>query len=124
MFFEYMQKYKIALPSYYYKDVIHQVEIIYVQRQYFVINLFYLRMMRLCQSGRSGLPAKELCLYGYRGFESLPLRKIKVQLFIYGCKSFLFLQSIFSGYSVARSSRLLWEQEVAGSNPATPTFLN
>ncbi len=28
----------------------------------------------------------------------------------------------FSGCSVARSSRLLWEQEVAGSNPATPTF--
>ena len=26
-----------------------------------------------------------------------------------------------SGCSVARSSRLLWEQEVAGSNPATPT---
>ena len=27
----------------------------------------------------------------------------------------------FTGCSVARSSRLLWEQEVAGSNPATPT---
>ena len=27
----------------------------------------------------------------------------------------------FSGCSVARSARLLWEQEVAGSNPATPT---
>ncbi len=27
----------------------------------------------------------------------------------------------FSGCSVARLSRLLWEQEVAGSNPATPT---
>ena len=27
----------------------------------------------------------------------------------------------FSGCSVARSSRLLWEQEVGGSNPATPT---
>ena len=26
-----------------------------------------------------------------------------------------------SGCSVARLSRLLWEQEVAGSNPATPT---
>ena len=71
-----------------------------------------------------GLPAKELCLYGYRGFESLPLRKIKVQLFIYGSKSFLLLQSIFSGYSVARLSRLLWEQEVAGSNPATPTLFS
>nr|AOE06133.1 hypothetical protein [uncultured bacterium] len=35
-------------------------------------------------------------------------------------------QNIFikytSGCSVARSSRLLWEQEVAGSNPATPTI--
>ncbi len=30
---------------------------------------------------------------------------------------------LISGCSVARSSRLLWEQEVAGSNPATPTFL-
>ncbi len=27
-----------------------------------------------------------------------------------------------SGCSVARLSRLLWEQEAAGSNPATPTF--
>ena len=26
-----------------------------------------------------------------------------------------------TGRSVARLSRLLWEQEVAGSNPATPT---
>ena len=29
--------------------------------------------------------------------------------------------NVFSGCSVARLSRLLWEQEVAGSNPATPT---
>ena len=29
---------------------------------------------------------------------------------------------VHSGCSVARSSRLLWEQEVAGSNPATPTI--
>ena len=28
-----------------------------------------------------------------------------------------------SGCSVARLSRLLWEQEAAGSNPATPTFM-
>jgi hypothetical protein len=27
----------------------------------------------------------------------------------------------FTGCSVARLSRLLWEQEAAGSNPATPT---
>ena len=33
----------------------------------------------------------------------------------------LYLQTS-SGCSVARSSRLLWEQEVAGSNPATPTL--
>ena len=26
-----------------------------------------------------------------------------------------------SGCSVARSSRLVWDEEVAGSNPATPT---
>ena len=30
--------------------------------------------------------------------------------------------STFSGYSVARLSRLLWEQEVASSNLATPTL--
>ncbi len=30
--------------------------------------------------------------------------------------------ALISGCSVARSSRLLWEQEVAGSNPATPTI--
>ncbi len=35
--------------------------------------------------------------------------------------SAFFFTSIFSGCSVARLSRLLWEQEVAGSNPATPT---
>ena len=28
-----------------------------------------------------------------------------------------------SGCSVARSSRLVWDEEVAGSNPATPTQL-
>ena len=27
-----------------------------------------------------------------------------------------------SGRSVVRSSRLVWDQEVAGSNPAAPTF--
>ncbi len=31
-------------------------------------------------------------------------------------------RKIYSGCSVARLSRLLWEQEVAGSNPATPTI--
>lgn len=31
---------------------------------------------------------------------------------------------IFSGRSVVRSSRLVWDQEVAGSNPAAPTFFN
>ena len=34
------------------------------------------------------------------------------------------LNANFSGCSVARLSRLLWEQEVAGSNPATPTKAN
>ena len=31
-------------------------------------------------------------------------------------------RKLISGCSVARLSRLLWEQEAAGSNPATPTF--
>ena len=29
---------------------------------------------------------------------------------------------IYSGRSVVRSSRLVWDQEVAGSNPAAPTY--
>ena len=55
--------------------------------------------------------------------------------FFYGCRLNLFLiweivldkRKIvlylhpLSGCSVARLSRLLWEQEAAGSNPATPT---
>jgi hypothetical protein len=34
---------------------------------------------------------------------------------------YLHTQKKTSGCSVARLSRLLWEQEAAGSNPATPT---
>ena len=34
---------------------------------------------------------------------------------------FLTAEAVYSGCSVARLSRLLWEQEAAGSNPATPT---
>ena len=44
-------------------------------------SLLQIKILERCQSGRSGLPAKELYLYGYRGFESLPLRKIKSLLF-------------------------------------------
>ena len=35
---------------------------------------------------------------------------------------YLFTFAALSGRSVARLSRLLWEQEVAGSNPAAPTY--
>ena len=35
--------------------------------------------------------------------------------------SAFFFRKKLSGCSVARLSRLLWEQEAAGSNPATPT---
>ncbi|CAM1335034.1 protein of unknown function [Tenacibaculum aestuariivivum] len=31
---------------------------------------------------------------------------------------------LHSGCSVARSSRLVWDEEVAGSNPATPTLFS
>ena len=44
-------------------------------------------------------------LIGYPGFESPSLRKM----------------NRISGCSVARLSRLVWDEEVAGSNPATPT---
>jgi hypothetical protein len=33
------------------------------------------------------------------------------------------MKDVRSGRSVVRLSRLLWEQEVAGSNPAAPTLL-
>ena len=46
-----------------------------------------------------------------------------IWLLIY--KKNVYLQTLneetFSGCSVARSSRLVWDEEVAGSNPATPT---
>ena len=70
---------------------------------------------------------------GYRGFESLPHRKFnlldnqveKVNLKIYKQKQSIF--TIFanlksSGCSVARLSRLVWDQKVASSNLATPTY--
>ena len=62
-------------------------------------------MLDLRRGGRVVMqqPAK-LSSLGMPGFESQSLRE--------NCET---------GCSVARSSRLLWEQEVAGSNPATPT---
>ncbi len=56
-----------------------------------------------CLSGRKDMFAKHAYGKLYQGFESLTLR------------------ITLSGCSVARLSRLLWEQEAAGSNPATPT---
>ena len=44
--------------------------------------------------------------------------------FLFAIIKLLYICKPFSGYSVARLSRLLWEQEVAGSNPATPTFFS
>ena len=58
-----------------------------------------------CLSGRKDMFAKHAYGKLYQGFESLTLR-------FFCC---------LSGCSVARLSRLLWEQEAAGSNPATPT---
>ncbi len=37
-----------------------------------ILNAFV--TLERCESGRIGLPAKELCPYGYRGFESPLLR--------------------------------------------------
>jgi hypothetical protein len=64
---------------------------------------------------------------GYRGFESPSLREhlncsIRCR-FIAGLHN-PGSDEAFSGCSVARLARLLWEQEVAGSNPATPTQRN
>ena len=44
-----------------------------------IYNSLHLQIYFLerCRSGRTGLPAKELYAYAYRGFESLPLRKRK-----------------------------------------------
>ena len=44
--------------------------------------------------------------------------------FLFAIIKLLYICKPFSGYSVARLSRLLWEQEVAGSNPATPTLFS
>ncbi len=46
-------------------------------------------------------------------------------IFIFGIKADICSPIIFrtsSGRSVARSSRLVWDQEVASSNLAAPTF--
>ena len=62
-----------------------------------------------CLRGRKDMFAKHAYWKRYQGFESLTLRN--------NC------QKNYSGRSVVRSSRLVWDQEVAGSNPAAPTFI-
>ena len=42
--------------------------------------------------------------------------------FLVIAKAELVVKILCTGYSVVRLARLLWEQEVAGSNPATPTL--
>ena len=54
---------------------------------------------------------------------SSPQLSKKSFFLLFNAKLFYFC-ILHSGYSVARLSRLLWEQEVAGSNPATPTFFS
>ena len=75
----------------------YKYRLVYICNPKISSYLIDVEKLERCQSGRSGLPAKELCLYGYRGFESLPLRKIKSFTFNCDCKSFLFLQSNFFG---------------------------
>ena len=60
-----------------------------------------------CLRGRKDMFAKHAYGKLYQGFESLTLRN---------------KHKNYSGRSVVRSSRLVWDQEVAGSNPAAPTF--
>ena len=57
-----------------------------LQNDCFDINL-PLVLLERCRSGRTGLPAKELYLHGYRGFESLPLRNFEVE---FGCELKMF----------------------------------
>ena len=64
---------------------------------------------------RAGLLNRYTDLNLYRGFESLPLRETEGELI----KKSPFV--IRSGRSVARLSRLVWDQEVASSNLAAPT---
>jgi hypothetical protein len=70
---------------------------------------------------------------GYRGFESLPHRtfnllenqvtKVKIKLSTQKqSKITIFANLKSSGCSVARLSRLVWDQKVASSNLATPTY--
>ena len=61
----------------------------------------------------------------FLGQKTIPFYYLKIITFILyyllsNPKLVLYLHSL-SGCSVARLSRLLWEQEAAGSNPATPT---
>ncbi len=58
----------------------------------------------------------------YRKFK-VKMRAFSMNIYYFSCliqKKKVSLHSL-SGCSVARLSRLLWEQEAAGSNPATPT---
>ncbi len=64
----------------------------------------FFTVLESCLRGRKDMFAKHAYGKLYQGFESLTLR--------FFC---------LTGCSVARLSRLLWEQEAAGSNPATPT---
>ncbi len=53
-------------------------------------------------------------------FLELRFKIIIWKIVLHKPKIVLYLHPL-SGCSVARLSRLLWEQEAAGSNPATPT---
>ena len=64
------------------------------------------------------------CAFTGTGGSNPFLSANKTYVLLLVVKVFYFCDSIFSGYSVARLSRLLWEQEVAGSNPATPTLFS
>ena len=53
-------------------------------------------------------------------------KKARIEAKVFQIRVWYFIIIVYfctprSGYSEARLSRLLWEQEIAGSNPATPT---
>ena len=77
-------------------------------RSDFDITLFSINLSQSINPSQKSLPNKIIGIF-------------LVIFFVCSYKKVLYLSSRFSGRSVARLSRRVWDAEVAGSNPATPT---